>query len=219
MIVVKPSVDIYGNGHTPATLEKLKCVKCSTLFPTNRYAQHLEKCLGLGGRRATTRNVKRVATSQSSPSINGSDHDDYAPREKNITKKRSSSPLPPNVKKIIKTEPDLIPIGKKSSTSTRQNTPPSNNLYSSSVETTPTVSTATITSLNSSMLHPMFSGKTKPGMPIVGGKIPVNGFGKVPRVASKVAPALIVNASGRVARDDSDFEDSDNDWGKGVFEK
>ncbi|KAI8621111.1 hypothetical protein BC830DRAFT_1095878 [Chytriomyces sp. MP71] len=86
--VVKPSLDIFGNAPTPATLEKLKCIKCSTLFPTNRYAAHLEKCLGLGGRRAASRSVnkKHLMPNQSSPTLNDSDQEDH---HSGVKKKRS----------------------------------------------------------------------------------------------------------------------------------
>ncbi|KAI9331875.1 hypothetical protein BDR26DRAFT_659640 [Obelidium mucronatum] len=87
--VVKPSADIFGNTPTPATLEKLKCIKCAHTFATNRYAQHLEKCLGLGGRRAASRTVNksRVLPNQSSPTLNDSDQDDYGSQPQK--KKRS----------------------------------------------------------------------------------------------------------------------------------
>ncbi|KAJ3199273.1 hypothetical protein HDU82_000583 [Entophlyctis luteolus] len=83
--IQKPGMDIFGNNHSSVNSEKLKCVKCGILFPTIRYAQHLEKCLGLGGRRAAVRNVnRRMATNQSSsssPNLNESE-DDYPLRDK-----------------------------------------------------------------------------------------------------------------------------------------
>ena len=55
-IVSKPGIDIFGNNPTQTT-EKLKCLNCNQSYPANRYAPHLEKCLGLG--RRSTRGTRK----------------------------------------------------------------------------------------------------------------------------------------------------------------
>lgn len=44
--------DIFGlpEGDKNAVTQKYQCFKCNNLYPAQRYAPHLEKCLGFGGR-------------------------------------------------------------------------------------------------------------------------------------------------------------------------
>ncbi|KAJ3295168.1 hypothetical protein HDU79_009740 [Rhizoclosmatium sp. JEL0117] len=223
--VVKPAVDVFGNAPSPATLEKIKCIQCGHPFSTNRYAQHLEKCLGIGGRRAATRTVNksRLNPNPSSPTLNDSDQDDYGAKEK---KKRSSSPLPPNATMNKSMKLDFNGI-EHSASSSIHNTPTANHTYQTSRETTPNVPplilrpTATLPVGPPQMIHPMFAGKTKPGglmaknlpnIPVAG-KMPVNGYGKVPRVLTPTGSVMLAGiAGGRVAGgDESDYAQESDD--------
>ncbi|KAJ3383468.1 hypothetical protein HDU84_003593 [Entophlyctis sp. JEL0112] len=183
-------MDIFGNNHSSVNSEKLKCVKCGILFPTIRYAQHLEKCLGLGGRRAAVRNVnRRMATNQSSsssPNLNESE-DDYPLRDKNI---------------------DFA-------SSTQTSTPLINCAYSSPNEISPTAAVSLIPNeplvAKASGLHSPFGGKTRPGLiPKPAGKVPANGYGKVPRIVTS-AMAMMVGGSGS-GMEDSEYAESEEEW-------
>ncbi|KAJ3348351.1 hypothetical protein HDU83_001367 [Entophlyctis luteolus] len=220
-------MDIFGNNHSSVNSEKLKCVKCGILFPTIRYAQHLEKCLGLGGRRAAVRNVnRRMATNQSSsssPNLNESE-DDYPLRDKstwillliyyllNLTiVQKNNSPLPAAapLSKITK----MADIDFASSTQT--STPLINCAYSSPNEISPTAALSLIPNeplvAKASGLHSPFGGKTRPGLiPKPAGKVPANGYGKVPRIVTS-AMAMMVGGSGS-GMEDSEYAESEEEW-------
>lgn len=56
--VNKPGLDVFGNSHANAAANPplYECVNCHRQIASNRYAPHLEKCLGL-----TARSSSRVA--------------------------------------------------------------------------------------------------------------------------------------------------------------
>ncbi|KAJ3394653.1 SAGA-associated factor [Lobulomyces angularis] len=94
--VQKGGVDIFGNNSTQTQGERLECPNCSNLFPSVRYAPHMEKCMGLG--RNASRNKR--SNNNSSPYSVDSEGDDQS----NIKKvKRKVSPLRKTLLK--KTEP------------------------------------------------------------------------------------------------------------------
>ncbi|KAJ3229738.1 hypothetical protein HDU78_008870 [Chytriomyces hyalinus] len=197
--VIKPAVDIYGNSPTPATMEKLKCIKCSTLFPTNRYAAHLEKCLGLGGRRAASRSVnkKGFLPNQSSPTLVDSDPEDLPSK-----KKRSDSPIPKHSK--IDGVEVTNRSGAASSTFSRSHTHLSDHTYPPSREATPVISSAQLPRAPGS-----FGGKTGPGAAAnarnTSGKVPVNSYGKVPRAISAAAGGAATVTIESESSDDDEF--------------
>ena len=46
--VSQPGKDIFGNSCDGPSNDTCACLNCNRKFPTARYANHLEKCLGLG---------------------------------------------------------------------------------------------------------------------------------------------------------------------------
>ncbi|KAJ3265183.1 hypothetical protein HDU77_006228 [Chytriomyces hyalinus] len=180
-------------------MEKLKCIKCSTLFPTNRYAAHLEKCLGLGGRRAASRSVnkKGFLPNQSSPTLVDSDPEDLPSK-----KKRSDSPIPKHSK--IDGVEVTNRSGAASSTFSRSHTHLSDHTYPPSREATPVISSAQLPRAPGS-----FGGKTGPGAAAnarnTSGKVPVNSYGKVPRAISAAAGGAATVTIESESSDDDEF--------------
>ncbi|RKP00557.1 hypothetical protein CXG81DRAFT_26740 [Caulochytrium protostelioides] len=58
--VVSPPRDLYGHRHPKDGPQRFACHACHHTFPAQRYAPHLEKCLGLG-RASGARPTKRAA--------------------------------------------------------------------------------------------------------------------------------------------------------------
>ncbi|KAF9961769.1 hypothetical protein BGZ72_002008 [Mortierella alpina] len=62
--VVRPGVDIFGQNPQPNNSQMYDCVHCLRSFPAQRYAPHLEKCLGLSGRTSSRTASRRVGTGE-----------------------------------------------------------------------------------------------------------------------------------------------------------
>ncbi|KAJ3014147.1 UNVERIFIED_CONTAM: hypothetical protein HDU68_000403, partial [Siphonaria sp. JEL0065] len=163
--------------------------------------------------RGEASSVQKRQQQKSSPTLNDSDQEDNGPSQQK--KKRSNSPLPTQAA-IPNRQLKIDDEAKASSSSSRNNTPSSNQTYPLSRESTPTVPAATISRshgpnsiapspvVQPSIMHPMFAGKTKPGAPLMAknlsiqtaGKMPVNGYGKVPRVLTPTATAMLAGIGG-----------------------
>ena len=62
MFVDKPGLDIYGNRPEPNGVDDIcECMNCKRRFPSQRFAHHMEKCLGMGGRRRQAATRSRLA--------------------------------------------------------------------------------------------------------------------------------------------------------------
>ncbi|CAO3565726.1 unnamed protein product [Mortierella alpina] len=62
--VVRPGVDIFGQNPQPNNSQMYDCVQCHRSFPAQRYAPHLEKCLGLSGRTSSRTASRRIGTGE-----------------------------------------------------------------------------------------------------------------------------------------------------------
>ncbi|KAF9991253.1 SAGA-associated factor [Mortierella antarctica] len=62
--VVRPGVDIFGQNPQPNNSQMYDCVHCLRSFPAQRYAPHLEKCLGLSGRTSSRTASRRMGTGE-----------------------------------------------------------------------------------------------------------------------------------------------------------
>ncbi|KAI8086564.1 uncharacterized protein BX664DRAFT_336152 [Halteromyces radiatus] len=51
--VMEPGYDVFGNNFNMNNIPPHECVNCHKMIFTNRYAPHLEKCLGLSGRHSS----------------------------------------------------------------------------------------------------------------------------------------------------------------------
>ncbi|KAI9096956.1 hypothetical protein DFS34DRAFT_129304 [Phlyctochytrium arcticum] len=71
------NLDIFGLplGDKNAVTDKFQCYKCNSWYPAQRYAPHLEKCLGFGGRNNSRSSSRRPGLEQASPSPMGADSD------------------------------------------------------------------------------------------------------------------------------------------------
>ncbi|GJJ68292.1 SAGA-associated factor 11 [Entomortierella parvispora] len=56
--IVRAGLDIFGQNPQTTNSQTYDCVHCQRSFPAQRYAPHLEKCLGLSGR-TSSRNASR----------------------------------------------------------------------------------------------------------------------------------------------------------------
>lgn len=70
--VNKAGLDIFGNDPSQTALTDMcACPNCKRRLPTPRFAHHMEKCLGVGGRQASMRQSGRsTATATSSSAVN-----------------------------------------------------------------------------------------------------------------------------------------------------
>ena len=48
----KGAMDMFGNMIQPVALDQVSCPSCGRKIASGRFAPHLEKCMGLGGRQA-----------------------------------------------------------------------------------------------------------------------------------------------------------------------
>ncbi|KAF8945167.1 SAGA-associated factor [Haplosporangium gracile] len=58
--VVRSGQDIFGQNPQPSNSQTFDCVHCQRSFPAQRYAPHLEKCLGLAGRSSSRTASRRM---------------------------------------------------------------------------------------------------------------------------------------------------------------
>lgn len=130
--------DYYSNNPL------FECLVCSRQVSSNRYATHLEKCMGMGlktARKGSARNAKSSSSAATSRLLNSTPGPDSpSMRSANLSKKRAASPnalRPSGEEKQAKTERVSTP------SSTAQNTPKLGlNVLPSSRQGTP-ASTAT----------------------------------------------------------------------------
>ncbi|RHZ81188.1 hypothetical protein Glove_123g206 [Diversispora epigaea] len=147
--VAQPGLDIFGNHPQPNNSPTFECVNCQRPYPSQRYAPHLEKCMGLAGRSSSRvanlrmgneRNPSSPHTPLHSEDPSDSDGSLYTDkkRKKVNGKSRASSPAKyPKVKKQKSIQSDSVDtpnfisnsgvklklISKKTSTSTRSASP------------------------------------------------------------------------------------------------
>ncbi|KAI8352271.1 hypothetical protein B0O80DRAFT_85110 [Mortierella sp. GBAus27b] len=62
--VVQPGQDIFGQNPQSNNVQTYDCVHCQRSFPPQRYAPHLEKCLGLAGRSSSRAASRRMGASE-----------------------------------------------------------------------------------------------------------------------------------------------------------
>ncbi|KAI8149449.1 hypothetical protein BJV82DRAFT_123915 [Fennellomyces sp. T-0311] len=51
--VSRPGCDVFGNSYAANNLPSYDCVNCHKMIAAVKYANHLEKCLGLAGRQSS----------------------------------------------------------------------------------------------------------------------------------------------------------------------
>ncbi|KAF9115126.1 Ataxin-7-like protein 3 [Mortierella sp. AM989] len=62
--VARAGVDIFGQNPQANNSQTYDCVHCQRSFPAQRYAPHLEKCLGLSGRSSSRAASRRMGASE-----------------------------------------------------------------------------------------------------------------------------------------------------------
>ncbi|KAI9354518.1 hypothetical protein DFJ73DRAFT_826776 [Zopfochytrium polystomum] len=173
----KHGADIFGNPavQNSQTVEKLKCHQCNRAYPSNRYAPHLENCMGLG--RRAVRTVRKVAASaSSSPALNDSDVDDIVEKKK----RRKASPVKDQGGKRPRPVSQLATQEMGSTDSMTSSKPLGR-------PGTPTIASTSMRGGASPLVRQNVGGKTRPTS---AGKTAMTGFGKVPR------KQLVVNLGG-----------------------
>ncbi|KAK3843481.1 MAG: hypothetical protein J3R72DRAFT_111070 [Linnemannia gamsii] len=90
--VVRAGQDIFGQNPQPNS-QSFECVHCQRSFPAQRYAPHLEKCLGLAGRsssRAASRRMGAERAGSGSPftPVSYSDDREASDSDKDLIEKK-----------------------------------------------------------------------------------------------------------------------------------
>ncbi|KAF9133326.1 SAGA-associated factor [Mortierella sp. 14UC] len=90
--VVRAGQDIFGQNPQPNS-QTFECVHCQRSFPAQRYAPHLEKCLGLAGRsssRAASRRIGAERAGSGSPftPVSYSDDREASDSDKDLVEKK-----------------------------------------------------------------------------------------------------------------------------------
>ncbi|KAI8915296.1 hypothetical protein DFJ77DRAFT_462055 [Powellomyces hirtus] len=104
--VETPGLDLFGLpiGDKNAVQEKFQCYKCNTWYPAQRYAPHLEKCLGFGGRTNSRSSSRRPGNERASASPLGADSDtESVGSAAERRAKRKESPLRKSLGKKMRT--------------------------------------------------------------------------------------------------------------------
>ncbi|KAJ3149530.1 Ataxin-7-like protein 3 [Geranomyces michiganensis] len=103
-------LDIFGTpiGDKSMLQDRFLCFKCNVMFPAQRYAPHLEKCLGFGGRSNSRSSSRRPGMDRAAGSPLGADSD--AESSSLGSRKRKESPLRKAVMKKMKSTPASPPI-------------------------------------------------------------------------------------------------------------
>ncbi|KAJ3018988.1 hypothetical protein HKX48_002484 [Thoreauomyces humboldtii] len=100
----------FAIGDKNAVQEKFQCYKCNSLYPAQRYAPHLEKCLGFGGRVNSRSSSRRPGADRSSASPIADSETDSIGSAADKNKKRKESPLRKTLTKKMRTAlPDSPP--------------------------------------------------------------------------------------------------------------
>ncbi|KAI8592574.1 hypothetical protein BDZ88DRAFT_255438 [Geranomyces variabilis] len=107
--VNQPGLDIFGLpiGDKSALQEKFLCFKCNVMFPAQRYAPHLEKCLGFGGRSNSRSSSRRPGTDRAAGSPLGADSDAESNASGSV--RRAETPLRNTLMKKMKRSGELSP--------------------------------------------------------------------------------------------------------------
>ncbi|KAG0311276.1 Ataxin-7-like protein 3 [Linnemannia gamsii] len=93
LVVVRAGQDIFGQNPQPSNSQTFDCVHCQRSFPAQRYAPHLEKCLGLAGRsssRAASRRMGAERAGSGSPftPVSYSDDREASDSDKDLIEKK-----------------------------------------------------------------------------------------------------------------------------------
>ncbi|KAI1316425.1 hypothetical protein EDD11_009988 [Mortierella claussenii] len=92
--VVRTGLDIFGQNPQSNNSQTYDCVHCQRSFPAQRYAPHLEKCLGLSGRSSSRAASRRVGTGERAGSgspftpVSYSDDRDASDSDKDLMEKK-----------------------------------------------------------------------------------------------------------------------------------
>ncbi|KAF9918807.1 Ataxin-7-like protein 3, partial [Linnemannia zychae] len=91
--VVRAGQDVFGQNPQPSNSQTYDCVHCQRSFPAQRYAPHLEKCLGLAGRsssRAASRRMGAERAGSGSPftPVSYSDDREASDSDKDLIEKK-----------------------------------------------------------------------------------------------------------------------------------
>ncbi|KAG9065329.1 hypothetical protein KI688_002654 [Linnemannia hyalina] len=92
-VLVRAGQDIFGQNPQPSNSQTFDCVHCQRSFPAQRYAPHLEKCLGLAGRsssRAASRRMGAERAGSGSPftPVSYSDDREASDSDKDLIEKK-----------------------------------------------------------------------------------------------------------------------------------
>ncbi|KAG0283059.1 Ataxin-7-like protein 3 [Linnemannia gamsii] len=127
LILVRAGQDIFGQNPQPSNSQTFDCVHCQRSFPAQRYAPHLEKCLGLAGRsssRAASRRMGAERAGSGSPftPVSYSDDREASDSDKDLIEKKrkknaSNSNFQSNGAGINGSADYVTPISAKSSSS------------------------------------------------------------------------------------------------------
>ncbi|KAK5672388.1 hypothetical protein QVD99_001155 [Batrachochytrium dendrobatidis] len=89
-------LDIFGANPSQTNGEKYQCFNCQNLFPSVRFAPHLEKCLGLGRTSSRVASRKIASSERLSSPTPGMNNDSDTDKEFSLEKKkkqRKPSPI------------------------------------------------------------------------------------------------------------------------------
>ncbi|EGF76937.1 hypothetical protein BATDEDRAFT_92257 [Batrachochytrium dendrobatidis JAM81] len=100
-------LDIFGANPSQTNGEKYQCFNCQNLFPSVRFAPHLEKCLGLGRTSSRVASRKIASSERLSSPTPGMNNDSDTDKEFSLEKKkkqRKPSPIRKITLKKAKTD-------------------------------------------------------------------------------------------------------------------
>ncbi|KFH65244.1 hypothetical protein MVEG_08725 [Podila verticillata NRRL 6337] len=92
--VVRAGLDIFGQNPQSNSTQAYDCVHCQRSFPAQRYAPHLEKCLGLAGRASSRVASRRMGTGERAGSgspftpVSYSDDREASDSDKDVVEKK-----------------------------------------------------------------------------------------------------------------------------------
>ncbi|KAF9213330.1 Ataxin-7-like protein 3 [Podila verticillata] len=93
-IFVRAGLDIFGQNPQSNSTQAYDCVHCQRSFPAQRYAPHLEKCLGLAGRASSRVASRRMGTGERAGSgspftpVSYSDDREASDSDKDVVEKK-----------------------------------------------------------------------------------------------------------------------------------
>ncbi|ORZ16152.1 hypothetical protein BCR41DRAFT_61519 [Lobosporangium transversale] len=92
--VIRAGLDIFGQNPQANNSQTYDCVHCQRSFPAQRYAPHLEKCLGLSGRSSSRAASRRMGAGERAGSgspftpVSYSDERDASDSDKDLIEKK-----------------------------------------------------------------------------------------------------------------------------------